>query len=111
MSMGQETRDRLTITMVVAGLVSDAIADARHADREWPVCMHHAERIVAVLRAADRADRASEAARERKALDEIWEIASMADLSDPAFSPWGALKTIAGIVSDFKANQTEREEQ
>lgn len=62
MSTDQETvRDRLAITMVVAGLVSDAIEDARHADREWPVCMQHAERIVAVLRAADRADRASEA--------------------------------------------------
>lgn len=50
MSMGQEARDRLAITMVVAGLISDAIEDARHAVREWPVCMQYAERIVAVLR-------------------------------------------------------------
>lgn len=50
MSMDQETRERRMITMVVAGLVSDAIDDARHANREWPVCMRYAERIVAVLR-------------------------------------------------------------
>lgn len=48
--MDQETRERRMITMVVAGLVSDAIDDARHANREWPVCMRYAERIVAVLR-------------------------------------------------------------
>jgi len=42
--------DRLAITMVVAGLVRDAIDDARHANREWPVCMQYADRIVTVLR-------------------------------------------------------------
>lgn len=54
MSTDQETvRGRLTITMMVAGLISDAIEDARHANREWPVCMQYAERIVAVLRVED----------------------------------------------------------
>lgn len=47
---GRMSTGRLAITMVVAGLVRDAIDDARHANREWPVCMKYAERIVAVLR-------------------------------------------------------------